>query len=287
MGRQAIVAAGFSYTYRGSTRKALEEVTFAVEEGECCAIVGPAEAGKSTLCYAIASVIPRFIKGGSAEGSILIHGRDLSLAPLEDLIRQVGVVHQNPFIQISGIKPTVREEVALALENLGVPRQEMLENVEATLAQLDIAHLAQRDPLTLSGGEMQKVALASTLVLDPAILILDEPTSQLDPGSIGELVKLLRQLKAKKTLLLVEHKMEILPALADKVVALAGGRVLLAGAAAAVFSSGECIEAKIGAPLWTLLAYRVANQQRQKLPWSYRDALRWFGHVPPHGVQPP
>jgi energy-coupling factor transport system ATP-binding protein len=160
--------------------------------------------------------------------------------------------------------------------------------VETTLTQLGIAPLAQRDPLTLSGGEMQKMAIASLLVLDPAILVLDEPTSQLDPSSSAELMRLLRNLKGKKTLILIEHKMAILPPLADKVLALQRGQMLFAGSVREAFSTGRLIEEGIGAPEWTLLAHRWVGRGPQTLPWSYRAALQWFRRgVPEDSRGPP
>src|SRR5690606_7938495 len=150
-------------------------------------------AGKSSLCLALAGFIPHHYRG-EIEGDVLLNGQSMRATPLGEWVTQVGMVFQNPFNQITGARLTVFEEVAFGLENLGVPRDEMIRRVRAVLERLKIAHLAERSPYALSGGQQQRVAIASILVLEPKVLVLDEPTAQLDPAGDREVMDLLAHL---------------------------------------------------------------------------------------------
>ena len=143
-------------------------------------MVGPNGAGKSTLCYTIAGFVPHFFKG-ELTGAVLVDGSDLQSSTLNEWVLTVGLAFQNPFNQISGAKYTVFEELAFGLENIGIPRDEMIARVEESMKLTGISDLADRSPYSLSGGQQQRVALTSILVMQPKVLVLDEPTSQMDP----------------------------------------------------------------------------------------------------------
>lgn len=279
MARTIITAEHLSYAYKGTIDKALKDISFTIEENECCAIVGPSEAGKTTLCYAIASILPQYFTGGHSEGKLFTNGYDATTSSFEHIIRTVGLLMQNSFAQISGIKPTVFEEVAFTLENHGIEREKMFAKTESILHQLGITHLAQRNPMTLSGGEMQRMALASILVLDPPILILDEPTSALDPQGVQEVAAILKKLKGKKTILLVEHRMELLSAIADAIIVLKEGEMLFKGKYFKAFETPRLIEENIGVPFWTMLYYewrKTFSKTVDRLPFHYAQTLRKF-----------
>jgi energy-coupling factor transporter ATP-binding protein EcfA2 len=277
MAGSIISVEGFSYSYKGTKKKALDHVDFSVDEFECCAILGPAEAGKTTLCYAISSVLPHYFSGGVVEGRISTAGLDSIAAPLEEMMKRVGFLIQNSSFYLTGIKPTVMEEIAFSMENVGAKRTEIIDRVQVVMSDLGIDHLAHRDPLTLSGGETQRVALACVLALDPEILILDEPTSSLDQEGMRDLRFILKKLKETKTILLVEQRMELLPGLADRILVLSNGRSVYHGTPEPFFSDLNCMSEGVGAPIWTeaYLGYIVQNDKQVNMPaFTYRQALR-------------
>lgn len=272
----------FSYSYKGTTKKTLDHVNFSVDEFECCAILGPAEAGKTTLCHAISSVLPHYFSGGMAEGRIFTAGLNSITAPLEEMMKRVGFLIQNSSFYLTGIKPTVTEEIAFSMENYGAKRTEIIDRVQAVMSELGIGHLAHRDPLTLSGGETQRVALACVLALNPEILILDEPTSSLDQEGMRDLRIILKKLKGKKTILLVEQRMELLPGLADRILVLSNGRSVYHGTPEPFFSGPNCISQGVGAPIWTeaYLGYIARSDKQVNMPaFTYRQALKAFERI--------
>lgn len=169
--------------------------------GQVVAVLGSTGSGKSTLAAVLAGLAPRFL-GGRLEGRLRINGVEVAACDRGTLMRTVGVVFQDPFSQISGAAETVAEEVAFGLENLGVPRAAMVLRVEGALARMGIADLAARRVTELSGGQMQKVAIASLLALAPPLMILDEPASQLDPAAASRLAGLAAALAAEGHLVL-------------------------------------------------------------------------------------
>ena len=199
-----------TYTYPLNSRPALKDISLELEAGKLYGIVGGNGSGKTTLCLAICGFATRFEKG-TLQGEILIKGRNIDEYEDGETSRMMGYVLQNPFSQISGVRETVLEEIAYGLENLGVAPEEMEERVVAIAEKTDIESLLMKNPYELSGGQQQRVALASVLVLDPEILVIDEPTSQLDPEGTESIFKIIERLKEEgKTILLVEHKMDLL-----------------------------------------------------------------------------
>ncbi len=270
-----------TYTYPATKAPALWEVSLAVPAGQLCAVVGPNGAGKSTLAYVLAGFVPHFYRG-TLTGAVMVAGRDTTATPLNQLVLSAGLVFQNPFNQISGAKFTVREEVAFGLENLGVPRDEILERVEAALKLTGITALADRPPLALSGGQMQRVALASVLVMRPPVLILDEPTTQLDPVGSREVFEAVRALTAqtKTTVVLIEHKLEWVGTFADRVIALAEGRLVADGPPREVLTDAALLARGIGQTRYTLAARRAHQMGRwpvdQRLPVTLEEAVAGF-----------
>jgi energy-coupling factor transport system ATP-binding protein len=220
----------------------LQNVNLQVNEGEFVSIIGPNGAGKSTLCYALAGFVPHFFKG-EISGSIEVDGKESSKSTLDEWVLNVGLAFQNPFNQISGAKYTVFEEIAFGLENIGVPRDEMKSRVEDAMALTGIRDLADRSPYSLSGGQQQRVALTSILVMRPKLLVLDEPTSQMDPIGTREVFGTIRKMAEEgMTVVLVEHKVEWIAEFADRVIALKDGSVLLEGKPNEVLTSDVLAE---------------------------------------------
>jgi energy-coupling factor transporter ATP-binding protein EcfA2 len=179
--------------------------------------------------------------------------------PQGDLAGLVGLVFQNPFNQISGARYTVRDEIAFGLENLGLPRAEIERRADAVIEETDLGELAERSPFALSGGQQQRVAIASIMAMQPQVLVLDEPTSQLDPRGTEEVFADLNTLAEEHgtTVVLVEHKLEWLAAHCDRVLALHEGRLVADGAPDEVLASEAMLDYGIGGTHYTLAARRA------------------------------
>jgi energy-coupling factor transport system ATP-binding protein len=212
---------GLSFAYPGGAW-ALRDVLLEVAEGEVVALLGPSGSGKSSLLRALAGLVPHF-HGGRFSGRVEIAGLDTRRTRPADLAGTVATVFQDPEDQV--VMGLVANEVAFGLENVGVPAPEIVPRVEAALEQVGAAHLLRRGTPTLSGGELQRVCLASALALEPRLLLLDEPTSQLDPQGADEFLAAIAELGCAAVL--SEHRVERALALADRVLFVEEGRVLL------------------------------------------------------------
>ena len=269
-----------SYRYPTGEKPALNHVQLAVEEGEFVAVVGPNGAGKSTLCYLLSGFIPHFFKG-DLQGSVEVEGIETRQSSLNQWVRKVGLAFQNPYSQISGAKFTVFEEVAFGLENLGVAREEMQERVEWALALTGISGLAERSPYSLSGGQQQRVALTSILVMEPKVLVLDEPTSQMDPIGTREVFGVIRGMAERgMTVVMVEHKLEWIASYADRVVALYDGAVLAEGRPSQVLTHPDLFARGFGLSRYTAVARAAAGEglwpQERRLPVTLDEAVKGF-----------
>ncbi len=219
-----------TYSYPRSPQPALRDLSLRVSPGEFCAVVGVNGAGKSTLCYLLAGFVPHFYRG-ELTGVAQVAGHNVAQTPLAEMAADVGLVFANPFNQITGARFSVREEVAFGLENMGIPREEIVARTEEMLALTGLGDLAERSPYALSGGQQQRLAIASVLVMRPRLLVLDEPTSQLDPAGTLEIFALLGELvqRGETAVVLVSHKLEWVGEYAHRVVVLDNGRVLADG----------------------------------------------------------
>jgi energy-coupling factor transporter ATP-binding protein EcfA2 len=179
--------------YPARPEPALEGVTMAVEPGGVVAVTGRTGAGKSTLALAAAGLLPRVVRA-TVNGTVHVGDIDATHATAADLVGQVGIVFSAPALQLSASKPTVREELAFGLENLAVPRADMDMRIDEAMARLRVAHLAERDPLSLSGGEQQRVAVACIVVMGTGLIVLDEPAAQLDPQGTAEIAALIGEI---------------------------------------------------------------------------------------------
>ena len=223
--REPLVRArGFSYAYPERDRRALDDVALELEAGSFTVLAGTSGSGKSTLLRALCGLVPHF-HGGEAAGELCVAGLDVREHGPAELATACGTVFQDPESQV--VMGGVRAELALAVEHRGEPPAAVARAVEEVALVLGVGHLLDRRNDTLSGGELQRVAIAAALVHRPALLLLDEPTSQLDPVAGDELIWLLRRLNEEwgTAVVIAEHRLErCLPA-ADRVLAIAGGRV--------------------------------------------------------------
>jgi energy-coupling factor transporter ATP-binding protein EcfA2 len=238
-----------TYRYAGAQRDALTDVDLELPAGSVLGVVGPNESGKSTLCL-VASGLAPVVVGGRISGSVSIDGRETVQMRPHELAQRCGILFQNPQAQLSGTASTVFEELAFGPRNLGLPLGTVIERVEASLETLGIATLADRDPDRLSGGQAQLVALAAILALGPDILVLDEPTSQLDPQGTRLVTVALRRLvrESRTAILVVEHKTALLDQLADRVVVIDHGRIVREGPSAEVLADPALVELGVEPP---------------------------------------
>lgn len=276
-----IAIEGLTYSYPGSDAAALMDLSLDVAEGEFLGIVGPNGSGKTTLCYAMAGFLPSYFHG-HIHGTLSMAGLDPIAAGPSALVGTVGFVFQDPFSQITGARFSVREEVAFGLENLGVPPEVMRSRVEDALNVTGLTGLADRSPFELSGGEQQRLALASVLALQPKILILDEPTSQLDPQGARQVIEAVDRLtaEAKTTVVLVEQRLEWLAAHADRTVILSAGRIAADGKPSEILTSPAMEELGLRATRYTLAAREAQKRgwirEKRPLPATLEDAVEFF-----------
>lgn len=224
----ALILDGVTFRYPASTMAALVDVSLSVNRGEIVALIGATGSGTSTLLLVAAGLAPDVV-GGELTGEVRRDGRAALLLP-------------TPWTQVSGMAFTVWDEVAFGPANLGWPRERISESVDRSLTRVDAAHLRDRDPGTLSGGELQRVILAGVLAMEPAVLLLDEPTAELDPAGAALVWRLTRELAQERMAVVVATSdIDALPESVDRIVWLERGRIR---------SSGMTREVLAGADLW-------------------------------------
>lgn len=254
----------FSYKYPLEDKNVLENLNLKIETGEFWAVIGKNGSGKTTLCNALRRFVPDFYKG-EVTGEIVVDGKNLKDFSPKELVTKIGFVFQNPFTQISGVKDTVFEEIAYGLENLAVEKEKIIKRVNETLKLLEIEHLKDKNPQEMSGGQKQRVALASIIVMDPEILVIDEPTSQLDPKGTQDIFKIINIMAKKgKTIILVEHKLELIAEYAEKIVVLDEGKIILSGKASEVLNNKSLLKKGIGMTQYSMLAYKLEKAGKAK-----------------------
>ncbi len=245
----AVTVQDLAFAYRtgdGALVPALRGVNLEIFPGEVVAVLGPSGAGKSTLCYCLNGLIPHVIRG-EWSGEVRVFGRSTRAARPAELAVDVGMVFQDFETQL--FSTNVELEVAFGLENLATPPAEMRRRVAEALALVGLAGLGRREPATLSGGQKQRLAIAAVLAMRPRVLVLDEPTTDLDPRGREEIVQVLDRLRAQgRTMLVVEHETEQAVS-ADRVVVLEGGRVAASGPPAEILTDADGLEARGIQPL--------------------------------------
>ncbi|WP_101297102.1 ABC transporter ATP-binding protein [Halegenticoccus soli] len=215
-----------TFVYKNTEEPALREVSCRIDAGSFVGVTGPSDAGKTTFCRLLPGFIPNFF-GGDFEGSVTVGDVDTSTTSITSLGNAVGYVFENPFDQLTGAATTVLEEVAFGLEQRGVPSAELERRARAELERVGIVDLAERDPNTLSGGQLQRVAIASVLALEPAVLVLDEPTSQLDPDGTDAVFDAVSRIHAAgRTVVLVSQDLQRLAPRSERLLVFEDGRLV-------------------------------------------------------------
>jgi len=216
------------FSYEGSAKPALKNINLVIDRGEFIVLTGPSGCGKSTLCRVLNGLIPHFYRG-RLSGQALVAGLDVKETPTYILARHVGMVFQNPENQL--FLSTVERELAFGLENLGLPEEDIERRVKQALDYFGLTDLRDRPPYLLSGGQQQKVAIAAVMIMEPELLILDEPTANLDPVSAEEILELLEKLRKEKdiSVLLVEHRLELVLRYATRLLIMREGEIIADG----------------------------------------------------------
>ena len=246
-----IVVENLKYRYPLTEELALNDISFEVNEGEFIGIIGENLAGKSTLCQSLVGLVPHFY-GGAYGGKVLIDGMEVLKSEISDIALKVGMVFQNPFTQVTGSKLTVYEEIAFGLENMGLERSEMIERIDYALSLLDIYKFKDRNPFDLSGGQMQRMAIAGIIAMKPEIIVLDEPTSQLDPQGSEEVFKAIQDLSHEGiTVIMVEHKIEKIAKYSDRVMLMHKGSIVDFDTPKKIFSKDDLEKYGVIAPAFT------------------------------------
>lgn len=218
------------YYYPDIEKPALNNINLTIEEGEFLLVAGGSGSGKSSLARALAGLIPDFY-GGKFGGKVLFQGRNLREIDRRSLAREVGIVFQDPEKQL--VMTSVEAEIAFGLENLSLPQEEMFRRVAEVMSFLDLSAVKDEFTGNLSGGQKQRLALASVLAMQPKVLILDEPTSQLDPVAAEELLNLVKRLNEEMglTIILIEQRLERCFHVADRLIIMERGEILKEGEA--------------------------------------------------------
>ena len=262
------------YRYPNTTKLALDGLDFEIEKGSFIGIIGENGAGKSTLCQAFNGLVPGFFKGAYG-GKVLIGDTEVAKTTVSKLCQKVGLVFQNPFNQLSGAKETVFEEIAFGLQNFGVPKEEMISRVNEMMELLDIADYRDRNPFDLSGGQMQRVALAGILAMKPEVIVLDEPTSQLDPAGSEEVFAAVDKLaKSGITIIMVEQKLEKLAEYCDRILLLHQGKQIAFDSPEQIFSREDLQNYGVNPPAYTRICQAFGvKKDNGCYPASLKDAL--------------
>jgi energy-coupling factor transport system ATP-binding protein len=276
-----IVINDFSYKYPAAPDFVLKEINLRVRRGEFLGVMGPTGAGKTTFCLALNGIVPHFY-GGDFYGAVTVAGLDTVRHATYELAQHVGMVFQDPEIQLTA--PTAAGEIAFALENVKLPVAEIRRRIPEALHAVRLEGLEQRHPHQLSGGQKQRLAIASALALRPEVLVLDEPTSQLDPVGADEVFAVVRELNRTQgiTIILVSHASEEVAEYADRVLLLAGGQLLAQAPPRPFFQNLDLLRGHDVRPPEITAAFEAAfraSLQPPVLPVTLREAVTRYGEI--------
>lgn len=274
--KQCIEIENLRIRYPRKQEAALKDISLSVEQGEFIGIIGPTGAGKSTFCLTMNGLIPHFVKTEEFKGKVSILGKDTRKSSVSDFSRHVGMVFQDYESQI--FRTNVELEVAFALENFQIPLAELQERIETSLEWADIAHLKHRYTHTLSGGEKQRLAIASALALKPEILVLDEATSDLDPQGKYEVYQIVKKLREEEaiTLIMVDHHLTRISEIADRIIVLNNGRIAEQGTPKEIFSNVERLKEMGLRPPPVAELFKRLDSSSNSLPLTVEEAVKQF-----------
>lgn len=242
-----ISISNLSFQYLRNSKPTLQNINLEIEKGDFILLCGPTGCGKTTLCRCLTGLIPHF-HTGRMEGEVLIDGLNTIKVPVYEIAKKVGMVFQNPENQL--VAMNVERELGFAMENLGIDPAKIREKIEESIEQFQLDPLREKAPYELSGGEQQRVAIAAILTLNPDIIILDEPTSNLDPVAAKKMMQLLLDLNSnhKKTIILIEHRLELAVPSINRLIVMDQGKILRDGSPDNVLFEKKVKEIGVGIP---------------------------------------
>lgn len=270
----------FHYRYKKNETYQLNNINLKIEGNKFILLAGETGSGKTSLIRSMNGLIPQFYPG-YYKGSVEVNGKNTEEAHIAELSRDVGIVFQNPENQL--ISMSVEHELAFGMENLGVPRQEMVNRIEEIVKLTEIEHILDKAPFELSGGEQQRVAIASILVLEPKILILDEPTALLDPSMAQKIISLLKRIQEEKktTIIISEHRMDLVVPLVDEIILISEGKILEHDTKENVINGESFQTLNINKPvIYTIFnELKKKNLYKNKIPASIPEAINYFKNL--------
>jgi len=262
----------FYFRYKGNEIYALNDINLSIENDKFILLAGETGSGKTSLIRCMNGLIPQFYTG-YYKGSVEVQGRETTSIPIAALSSEVGIVFQNPENQL--ITMNVEHELAFGLENLGISPKIIKNKIQEVVELTEIKNLLSKAPFELSGGEQQRVAIASILILEPKLIILDEPTASLDPLYAQKIITLLKKIQEEKkvTIIISEHRLDLLISLVDEIILMKGGRVLIHDSTEKVLESEVFDDLNINKPI----IYSIFNQlnvYQKSIPFSLDQALK-------------
>ncbi len=271
----------FSFKYDQAQDFVLKDIKLNIESGKFILLCGITGSGKTSLVRAMNGLIPQFYHG-EIKGDVFVKGKNTKNVPTSTLSRDVGLVFQNPENQL--IAMNVEREIAFGPENIGVPWDEMDSRIKECIKITDIEHLRKKAPFEISGGEQQRVAIASILALQPEIIIFDEPTSLLDPKSAIQILNLLKKILLEKkisTIIVIEHRLDIVLPLADEVILIDKGRIIEHGEAHYVINGEKFLNSGVNIPKCVSVFQKLMNQNifTGKLPISIEETKNLINSI--------
>jgi energy-coupling factor transporter ATP-binding protein EcfA2 len=264
----------FSFRYKGNDEYALKNIDLEIDKGKFILLLGETGSGKTTLIRCMNGLIPQFYSG-FYKGSVEVKGTDTSKVPIADLSTIVGVVFQNPENQL--VSMNVEHEIAFGLENWGFPREHIRRKIQEVSELTGIESLLEKAPFEISGGEQQRVAIASILALEPEVLILDEPTTNIDPFFAQKIMTLLKEIQQEKriSVIISEHRLDLILPLADEIILMKEGEILQHGEKEEVLNGDIFKSLDINKPFF----YSIFDEMQERgvfndsIPVSLEDAL--------------
>ena len=250
----------FSFRYNSRDDKILEDINLSIKSNEITVLAGPTGCGKSTLLRAIVGLIPNMYEG-EYTGDVIVDGIKIRDAEIKEIAKRVGFVFQNPENQIFMF--SVERDIAFGLENLGLEQEIIKKRISKIMKTLNITHLAKKAPHELSDGQKQRTALAGVLAMEPKILILDEPTSLLDPKTAMEFMELINKLCKEEgmSIIIVEHRLDLVLKYANKLIVLSEGKVISDDTPENVLDYKKDIIPELSVPFSTKLYRELAKNQ--------------------------
>lgn len=264
----------FYFRYKGNEVYALNNINLDIKKNKFILLAGETGSGKTSLIRCMNGLIPQFYSG-YYKGWVEVNGMNTNKTSISDLSTFVGIVFQNPENQL--VSMNVEHEIAFGLENLGVPKAQIKKRIDEVVKLTGIEEILEKAPFEISGGEQQRVALASILALNPEILILDEPTSNLDPYFAETILNLLRKIHQEReiTIIISEHRLDLLTAIVDEIILMDNGRIIEHGDKYDVVNSNNFEKLDINKPF----VYSVFNKLKSEkiyegnIPVSLQEAL--------------